>query len=360
MTLHRSDVSMIAEAREAQWNPQTFMGGGTLEARAPAKINLYLAVGSRNPDGFHNVTTVLHSLALHDRLYLHREPTDDVSILSDEHQNRHNDKEPESDSKSFTQAIVGPARNLRVAIEIVDSVHREKLQVPAEDNLITKAFDRLAQAISYDNPEIISVRLEKHVPAQGGLGGGSSDGATALKAACQWWGLRPTDEVVIQVAKSLGSDVPFFLSGGCGLFDGRGDQFVRSLKPSSQTVVLIKPAASIGTADAYKTFDADPVEVPESLAVSVMAAQAAKEVPLFNNLESAADRLCEPLLQVRAFLTSHFDTVSTLLCGSGSTIAAFPDNLNMANKLAAEASAQGWWSRVTMLAPWGATIRDAF
>ena len=87
--------------------------------------------------------------------------------------------------------------------------------MPAADNLAFKAADRLSRAVGRDLPEAIQLRIEKHIPAQGGLGGGSSNAAAVLVGLAKAWGLAADDERVADVARSLGADVAFFLHGGC-------------------------------------------------------------------------------------------------------------------------------------------------
>ena len=101
------------------------------------------------------------------------------------------------------------------------------LNVPARENIVFKAIDLLARKadISYD--DAINVRIEKNIPHEGGLGGGSSDAAAALIGAARLWGISEDDSLIEEAAHELGSDVAFFLHGGCARLHRHG----RAVRP---------------------------------------------------------------------------------------------------------------------------------
>lgn len=193
------------------------------------------------------------------------------------------------------------------------------------------------------------MRIEKHIPTQGGLGGGSSDAAAVLVGLAQRWGLAPDDDRVEEVARSLGADVAFFLRGGCAQLGGAGEAFRRSLASSSQAVVLVKPSEGVSTAEAYRTFDEHPVAVPPALLETAAAAAAAADVPLFNNLAPAAEALLPELAEVRAWLAERAGVDAVLLSGSGSATFALVGSFSEASRIATEATSRGWWARPTTL-----------
>ena len=97
------------------------------------------------------------------------------------------------------------------------------LPVAASENIVFRAIDALAHEVGRTEPDFLEVRLEKHIPHQAGLGGGSSDAAAALLGAARLVGDRPRrSRVGARRAHRLGSDVAFFLHGGCACFDGDG------------------------------------------------------------------------------------------------------------------------------------------
>ena len=171
---------------------------------APAKINITLEVLSRRADGYHTLRSVMLPIALYDRITL----------------------EP-SAVQHFVSSDPGLAR----------------------DNLVMRAYAASGATVAHE------ISLEKHIPVGGGLGGGSSDAAAILRAAMTGT-LGPIPETDwISVAQSLGSDVPFFLTGTGALVEGYGERVtdIGSLPP--WWVVVARPHASVATADAYRLLD---------------------------------------------------------------------------------------------------------
>jgi 4-diphosphocytidyl-2-C-methyl-D-erythritol kinase len=175
---------------------------------APAKINVTLEILARRDDGYHTLRSVMLPIGLYDRITLEPAATAEGSFAVD--------------------AATGDGSEL------------------ARDNLVMRALAACGLAHAYD------VRLEKRVPVGGGLGGGSSDAASVLRAAmtgaigpaqaCDW----------NAAARSLGSDVPFFLAGTGALVEGTGERVtpIGALPP--WWVVVVRPHASVATADAYR------------------------------------------------------------------------------------------------------------
>lgn len=360
-----AEVDMLAAAKDAQWSAGAFLGPGSLKLVSPAKVNLLLAIGARRDDGYHEVENIMHALALHDTIYLHTQELADDELaraaadLADAYQTA---AECEGASVApggrarlarsaalvAAQAVGGPADNLLVSIDLADRTGQD-LVVPAADNLAFKAADCLARVLGRTEPEKVSLRIEKHIPAQGGLGGGSSNAAAALVGLAQKWDVPADDPRVLEVAQGLGADVAFFLRGGCALFEGAGEREAHRLAPSNHALVLVKPPAGVSTAAAYRRFDEDPQPVPEVVLEVARAAQEAAEVPLANNLAPAAESLLPVLADIRTWLAEAAGPQNVLLCGSGATTFALVDSFDTARTLATQASARGWWGRPTNL-----------
>ena len=187
-----------------------------LVLRPSAKINLTLRVGARREDGFHDVRTLLQSIALHDTLRVtgRRGP--------------------------FALAARSPG-------------------VPGDrTNLVWRAADLLWSALGYPGEaRDAHVRLEKAIPAAAGLGGGSADAAAALVGLDKVWNGRLPRRRLLAIAAQLGADVPFFLLGGTALGVGRGDE-VYPVDDIRQTgVIIVKPSFGVATAEAYQWLDED-------------------------------------------------------------------------------------------------------
>jgi len=181
----------------------------TLTLSAFAKVNLGLRVLGKRADGYHELDTIFQTVSLHDTIKI--APTDDSEILFS------------CDDRSL------PAD---------------------EDNLVVRAA-RSLQERSVSNRGA-RIRLEKRIPTQAGLGGGSADAAVTLLGLTSLWKLQLAKDVLIEIAAQLGADVPFFLFGGTARGTGIGDR-VESLPDAPERFLLIiKPGANISTADAYQ------------------------------------------------------------------------------------------------------------
>lgn len=187
-----------------------------LTLRPPAKINLTLRVGPARDDGFHDVQTIMQTIAL-------------------------------SDTLTFT-----PKRGPFTLSSRTPAVAAD------HTNLVWRAADALWLAAGRTgSPRDVQVVLDKKIPVAAGLGGGSADAAAALAGLNTVWRLGWPRHDLIRVASTLGSDVPFFLAGGTALGVGRGEQVFPLQELPRFGVVIITPAFGVGTADAYRWLDAD-------------------------------------------------------------------------------------------------------
>ena len=151
----------------------------SLQLKAPAKLNLFLEVTGKRPDGFHALESVFQTISLYD----------DITI------------------------------SLKDSRGVDFSCRPESLQTP--DNLAVKAAEAFFTATGLQAG--VHISLEKGIPAQAGLGGGSSDAAAVLKGLNDLFD-RPLDKsALLTLGASLGSDVPFFICGGTALVTGRGE-----------------------------------------------------------------------------------------------------------------------------------------
>jgi 4-diphosphocytidyl-2-C-methyl-D-erythritol kinase len=184
--------------------------------RAPAKINLTLSVGPRRADGFHDVRTLLQSIALADTLTVSRRR--------------------------------GPF-----------GIDCDAPGVPTDQsNLVWKAAAALWTAAGRTGePRDTHVKLKKVIPHAAGLGGGSADAAAALVALNRLWTEKFTRADLLRIGATIGSDVPFFLLGGTALGLGRGEDLVPAQDVRRLDVIIIQPAFGVGTADAYRWLDED-------------------------------------------------------------------------------------------------------
>ena len=296
---------------------------------SPAKVNLVLAVGEKQESGFHEVQTIMHSLALHDTLSMRR--------FDDE----------------------GSCDGLQVMLKCESSFTIDPLLIKAEENIAYKAVVELAKALGRTQDETIEMILNKVIPAEAGLGGGSSNAAAALVGAATLWGVGVEDERVQEVASRLGADVSFFLKGGCVRLSGKGDVFEAQLEPRSGFVLLVRPDAGVSTGKAYAAFDEDPVLPSSEYLSSVAALDAAADVSLYNNLEKAACSVTPVVAQVLEWGRAAAGEENVVLCGSGSAVCCIFDSYQAACEASVEARKHEWWTRVTSFSPLGAAIVEA-
>lgn len=296
---------------------------------SPAKVNLVLAVGEKQESGFHEVQTIMHSLALHDTLSMRR--------FDDE----------------------GSGEGLQVMLKCESSFTIDPLLIKAEENIAYKAVVELAKALGRTQDETIEMILNKVIPAEAGLGGGSSNAAAALVGAATLWGVGVEDERVQEVASHLGADVSFFLKGGCARLSGKGDVFEVQLEPRSGFVLLVRPDAGVSTGKAYAAFDEDPVLPSSEYLSSIATLDAAADVSLYNNLEKAACSVTPVVAQVLEWGRAAAGEENVVLCGSGSAVCCIFDSYQTACEASVEARKHEWWTRVTSFSPLGAAIVEA-
>lgn len=245
---------------------------------APAKLNRFLAVLGRREDGFHAlelVTTVLEG----------------ASGLTDVL-----DAQP---AEVHTLQIEGPMAGGLGA---------------GEDNLVLRAWRLLEREAGRPLPA--SLRLEKHIPSGGGLGGGSSDAAAALRLGDALFGLGLESGRLLALAAELGSDVPLFLLGGTVLGLDRGERVFPLAPLALEPILIVHPGLHVPTPAVYKALAVagyPPVQPCPSLAAGAAP-------PWRNDLTGAALRVCPALAEVQGALANSGG--DALLCGSGSCWAA--------------------------------------
>jgi 4-diphosphocytidyl-2-C-methyl-D-erythritol kinase len=186
-----------------------------LTVRAHAKVNLDLRVLGVRADGYHELRTVFQTIELHDTLACSDQPG------------------------PFTLKCKSP-------------------NVPLDaSNLVWKAAAALWTALGRAG-EIRDalVQIDKKIPVEAGLGGGSADAAAALVALARLWGGAPMT-LLREVGATIGADVPFFLSGGTALGLGRGEEIYPLVDLPPHFVVIVRPPFGVSTAEAYAWYDED-------------------------------------------------------------------------------------------------------
>lgn len=272
-----------------------------------AKVNLSLLVLGRRPDGYHEIQTVLQTVSLHDNLTIAATAEDSVDFACDD------------------------------------------LEIPGgEANLVVKAARALRARFGVTVG--CKIRLEKRIPVQGGLGGGSSNAAVTLLALTQLWELPAKHDDLLQVAAALGADVPFFLDGGCALATGIGTQLKPLPDQPKQHLLIVTPVATVATADAYKALKSPALTTPDT--ASILAISRTQAVfsdsgqrVLCDHLENDFERVIfdiEPeIRRVKEALTQA-GARCALLAGSGSSVFGIFENKDALSVAAQALNESGW------------------
>jgi len=271
-----------------------------LSELARAKTNLFLEVPRRRDDGFHELDTVFIELAVADRLEFEARDEPGIELLI------------EGDA----ELSAGP------------------------DNLVVRAGEALRELAGAAGAGLgARIRLRKEIPQGGGLGGGSSDAAAALRGLNSLWGLGTPPEDLAQIAAELGSDVAFFLAGGVQRGRGRGEVLTPlPLPPAPLELVLILPGFPSPTPAVYRALaphlPSEPRD-PDSLLAALASGDAtALGATLFNRLEAPAFELYPDLAALRDQLAGAPEAEGVLLSGSGSTLIALCAERSAAETLA--------------------------
>jgi 4-diphosphocytidyl-2-C-methyl-D-erythritol kinase len=269
-----------------------------------AKINLTLDVLRRRSDGYHELVTMMQTVDLNDTICLTASGDTNVRTIC------------------------------------------TRAELSNGDNLAARAAQAIRQRLSLT--EGLDIELHKRIPVAAGLGGGSSNAATVLLALQRWWQL-PLSTVDLQtMAATLGSDVPFFLTGGLALCEGRGERITPlayRLPPSMRWIMLVKPAIGISAAAVYRNLTARDYS-DGSASRSVLAALAAgqNQLPLeslYNSLERSVLEQYPQVAQAREDMLQA-GTPYVRLSGSGPTLFSTFSNLSQAAQVQQQLYAQGY------------------
>ena len=277
--------------------------------KAPAKLNLHLGIHpGRDARGYHRADSLMVAVSLFDEVRIRERAS-------------------------------GSGLSLSLS---------EDVGVPAEQNSAWVAAQRLCEA--YDRPDDYAIDVRKAIPVQSGLGGSSSDAASVILGLCQLWGVDACDWRVVDVARSVGADVPFFLQPRPSLLAGAGDVLERTLPELRRLpIVLVRPREGVSTPVAYRAFDEEPTEPrsPEVLCRAIEQGDAAAiAAALYNNLAPAAVRLVPACADVVSWLKAQPGVLGVQVTGSGSCAFGICACADVAAEVAARAHGmrEGWWT----------------
>lgn len=282
----------------------------SVTVRAPAKINVYLGVGTVRPDGFHPLETVYQAVSLYD----------DVTVTS---------------AEEWSVSTV------------TDGLHVDGGAVPDDDsNIVIRAGKALAAHHGLDRAAQVEVR--KSIPVAGGMAGGSADAAATLVGLDRLWNLNTSDDELLALGAELGSDVPFALVGGTATGTGRGEVVTPVEDNGTWWWVVVFNGEGLSTPSVYGAYDlleggVHDYRIRQPMLDELAAPGDAEGLAtfLYNDLEDAAFYL-RPDLQTTAEATLECGAVSSLLSGSGPTMLALATDADDARAIAGRLAARGY------------------
>ncbi len=271
----------LSTRRTSPPSKQIHLSDSSFTLPAFSKINLKLRVLGRRADGYHDLDTIFQTVSLHDNITITVTESSEINLSCDDR------------------------------------------RLPTDEtNLVIRAARALQKRFGVSKGA--RLHLEKRIPTQAGLGGGSSDAAVTLIALAHLWELPASAPDLIDIGSRLGVDVPFFFVGGTARGTGIGDN-VAALRDAPQKFLLIlKPAANISTSDAYQILDERSLTTPNSK--SILSSSQRTEVfeiadfdALENEFEPVAFDLAPEISRAKAALLNA-GAQTALLAGSGSAV----------------------------------------
>jgi 4-diphosphocytidyl-2-C-methyl-D-erythritol kinase len=266
--------------------------------RAPAKVNLFLEVLAKRPDGYHDIATLMTAVSLYDTLEFKEDSSGRIQLSCD-------------------------CPGLSTGSE----------------NLVCRAAECLRRNTGQSRGAVI--RLWKRIPMAAGLAGGSTDAAATLAGLNQLWNLGLQSDALAQLGAEIGSDVPFFFSTPAAWCTGRGEKVTPWPLSRTLNFVLVCPTEGLSTAEVYRG-----VAVPErpDSGEAIRGAASEGDVEeigrrLHNRLQPAAERLCPPIAILHERL-AELGPAGQAMSGSGSSLFALCRDHDEALRVARQVRAE--------------------
>lgn len=256
---------------------------------APAKINLFLQVMGRRPDGYHDLETWMQKLDLHD---------------------------------TITLELTGGGTGIEFSCD------DPELPV-GKENLVVKAAKVFFSTLRLESQPKLTIDLQKRIPVAAGLGGGSSDAGTVLKGLNSIYGKPLTDTEMVKIARSLGADVPFFaVEHSAVVAHGIGDVMYPVHSLEGCTIVLVNPGFSVSTRWAFENLSLTSIDKKYKLSCFRKDREDAEVLSMdvmYNDLEKVTSARYPEIAEMKQMLLD-LGAVRVLMSGSGPTVfGVFPD-----------------------------------
>ncbi|MEY3728969.1 MAG: hypothetical protein RL315_584 [Actinomycetota bacterium] len=258
----------------------------SVEVQAPAKVNLQLSVGPKEADGYHQVVTVFQAVSLMDVIKISESDQFGISIKGD-----------------YTTGVP------------LD-----------QSNLIFKAVQLMSE--KFDTSTSLDFEINKSIPVAGGMAGGSADAAATLLGIDQLYGLGLTKDELAEVAREIGSDVPFMLHGGTAVGRGRGDEITPALSRGTYHWVIAVSSSGLSTPAVYGECDrlrtGLDIKAPtlnDELLQSLLSGDSVRVGKSLNNDLQAAACSLRPALRLILDTGQEYGALGGIVSGSGPSVA---------------------------------------
>lgn len=272
-----------------------------LHLKAPAKINFFLEIKNKRSDGYHNLKSVMQTVSLYDELFF--ELTDSKILLE--------------------------CKNKHLPIN--------------KENIVYKAAQMVKEY--YDVNKGVKIYLKKGIPIKAGLGGGSSDAASTLKALVKLWDIKTSKDKLEKIAVKLGADVPFFLTSGTALCEGIGEIITPLKNIEKLNMILVNPDFGLSSKDVYRKIKfplTNQVKINRIISYISNGCFNKKEVfnYCFNRFEEFVFPIYPEIAKIRKIL-NELGCVS-LMSGSGTTVFGIYGNEVETEKLKSKLNKYKW------------------
>lgn len=276
-----------------------------MKRKSYSKINLTLDIIKKREDGYHELKTIMLPLELHDEM--------EFTI--------------NNSGKTIIETIIGP-------------------KIENNENIIYKTVELMRSLNKFN--EGINVKINKHIPLQSGLGGGSSNAATTINVVNELLQLDLKYKDKLYIAKQVGADVPFFLTNKTAIVEGIGEK-VTPIKSIKAQVLLVKPKEGINTKKAYEMYGfvgGDHGNFDEVIEAYNKDDLSSLGERVYNSLERAAFKI-ESNIEIlkNELLKENCEVV--LMSGSGSTIFVMSKNIDKINQLKEKYQNKGYQTITT-------------
>ncbi len=273
----------------------------TIKIKCPAKVNLSLDVLRRRKDGYHDLEMIMHTVKLFDILSISFTPASEEEIVI-----------------STSSGII-PSNEHNICFKIAKAFLKEA-------NLSAK----------------VNIHIKKNIPVGAGLGGGSSDAAGTLLALNKLSGNPLSVPTLLEIAKEIGADVPFFLYGGCMLAEGIGEKLSPLPTLKDAVILIAKPPYGISTPSVYKKLNLENVSSHPDTKKAIEALKTGDLNQLGkasgNVLETAVTDEHPEIEEYKSIMTKN-GAIYSLMSGSGSSVFGVFDNPSLAEAASIELKA---------------------